>query len=88
MSDWILIFLIIAGLLTLLGLFLALLLWKKRKGGAMGEPDYRAFYILGICFIPLGIVLSVVVSFGLMGITALGVVYMIIGLTNRDKWKT
>ena len=87
MSDWILILPIIAGLSTLLGLVLMLFLWKKRKEGAV-EPDYRAFYILGIIFTPLGIVLSVVVTWALLGITALGVIYLIIGLANRDKWKT
>ncbi|NYT11830.1 MAG: hypothetical protein GKC03_04670 [Methanomassiliicoccales archaeon] len=87
MTDWILILLIVAGLLTLLGLFLVIFLWKKRKEGAV-EPDYRAFFILGIIFAPMGIVLSVIVTWALLGITALGVIYLIIGLTNRDKWKT
>lgn len=87
MSDWILILLIIAGLLTLLGLVFILFLSKKRKKGWV-EPDYRAFYILGIIFTPLGIVLSVVVTWALLGITALGIIYLIIGLANRDKWKT
>ncbi|HUV24914.1 MAG TPA: hypothetical protein VMW26_05755, partial [Methanomassiliicoccales archaeon] len=59
---------------------------KRKKGWV--EPDYRAFYFLGIIFTPLGIVLSVVVTWALLGITALGVIYLIIGLANRDKWKT
>jgi hypothetical protein len=88
MSEWILILLIIAGLLTLIGLVVLLFLLKKRGKGAMEELDYRAFFILGIVFTPMGIVLSVIVTWALMGITALGVMYLIIGLANRDKWKT
>ena len=88
MNEWILILLIIAGLLTLLGLFLVFFLRKKRKEGSMEEPDYRVFFIQGIVFTPMGIVLSIIVTWALLGITALGVIYLIIGLANRDKWKT
>ena len=48
--------------------------------------DYRAYFMMGICFLPLGISLSIVISVGFLGMTALGIIYLIIGLANRDKW--
>jgi len=48
--------------------------------------DYRAYFIMGICFLPLGIILTIIITVGFLGLTALGIIYMIIGLANRDKW--
>lgn len=87
MSEWSTILPIITILLLIVGIVTLLILLKKRKEGKMEEPDYRAFFIMGISFLPLGIILSVVVSVGLLAIAALGLIYIIIGLTNRDKWK-
>jgi len=76
--------------LLVLGLLLTIftvVIWKKRKG-AKTETDYRAFYVLGICFAPLGIVLMITIGNpGMLGMTGLGVAYIAIGLANRDKWK-
>lgn len=87
MSEWSTILPIITILLLIVGIVTLLILLKKRKERKMEEPDYRAFFIMGISFLPLGIILSVVVSVGLLAIAALGLIYIIIGLTNRDKWK-
>lgn len=76
---------VLAGIVVLIGLAVAI---KRRREGAPQETDYRAFYIMGISFLPLGIVLMVTTENpGMLGLTALGVVYMAIGLSNRDKWK-
>ena len=48
--------------------------------------DYRAYFIIGVCFFPLGFILSIVVSWGFLGMTVLGIISMVIGLANRDKW--
>ena len=81
--------LIVASLLVVLVLLgiLFMVLWKRRKAGIQEEPDYRAFVALGFSFISLGVVLSVVVNPGFFGFLALGVIYFVIGLKNRDKWK-
>jgi hypothetical protein len=83
----IILFTIIIGLIVV-GVLVAILLWKLRhEEKPKEEPDYRAFFIMGICFLPLGIIFSVSVSFGFLGIAVLGLIYMAIGLANKDKWK-
>ena len=79
--------------LILIGVLVAVTL--KRKGGESKGIDYRAFYILGISFLPLGIIYEIVffvsgtkifliLGFAFVGI---GFSYLAIGLGNRDKWK-
>ena len=71
--------------LSIIVLFIAL---KKNKEGKYPEPDYRAFFILGICFLPVGVPLGISTNNpGLLGISGLGTIYIIIGLAHRDKWK-
>jgi LPXTG-motif cell wall-anchored protein len=62
---------------------------RKRKLDGFEETNYKAFFILGITFLPLGIVLSITTDNpGFIGMSGLGAVYMIIGLSNKEKWKT
>ena len=72
---------------------LAVLMVRKRKKEGKQIVNYRAFFLLGITWVPFSIVLMVV-SFILQipfyigfPFFALGLVYLIIGLNNRDKWK-
>ena len=52
------------------------------------EPNYQVFFILGICFLTMGIVLMITRDNpAFIGITGMGLIYMVIGLANRDKWK-
>lgn len=85
MNGWIIILLGIGMITTILGVLVA---WKKRKEWKSKETDYRAFFIMGISFLPLGIVMTITIGNpGMLGLTALGIIYMIMGLANRDKWK-
>lgn len=77
----------IAVLLIIAGVLIAILVSKRKNKGEPADTNYRAFFILGISFVPLGIVFSSVTSPGFLGITGLGIVYMIIGLANKDKWR-
>jgi hypothetical protein len=70
----------------LIGILL-FVVWKKRKADVKKEPDYQAFFAMGLSFFAMGIALSIVVTPGFLGFFALGVIYMIIGLKNKDKWK-
>jgi RsiW-degrading membrane proteinase PrsW (M82 family) len=78
------IYLIILGFITLallVGLF-----WYKRKGD-LGDKNYKGLFIMGITFLPVGIVLSISTSNpGLIGISGVGAAYLVIALKNRDKW--
>jgi len=88
MNEWILISALIVATLVIIGLILTLVVFKKKKEGKMGEPNYQVFFILGIAWIPIGIVFMVtinrVIGIAFMG---MGVTYMAIGLANRDKWE-
>jgi len=76
MIPWILIS--IAILIVLIGIA-AVTIIKARKEPK--EPDYRTWFIMGISWIPLGIALDN------PGFWAMGLIFMIIGLANKDKWK-
>jgi hypothetical protein len=84
--DLVIIALLLLGLTLLITLILVFVKLKNKPSGEPKEINYQAFFGMGISFIGLGIVLTVVVSPGFTGITALGVIYMLIGLKNRDKW--
>jgi hypothetical protein len=86
MSEWLVISALIVAVLVIIGLILTLVIFKKKKEGKMGEPNYQAFFVLGISFLVLGIILASSISPGFYGFVGLGIVYMAIGLANRDKW--
>jgi heme A synthase len=79
------ILLVIVGILVIIGVLL-IIVWKKRKGQPSAETDYRVFFILGICWFPLGIVfMASNLPIGYV-FFIIGFVYLVIGLANRDKW--
>lgn len=51
------------------------------KKGKRYKPSYKTFFIMGVTWLPIGIVLEN------SGLTGMGVVFMVIGLMNRDKWE-
>ncbi len=72
--PWLLI--IIFGVIILLGV----LVYFATKGKKT-PPDYYLFFIMGICWAPMGIATSN------HAFTFMGIAFMIIGLVNKDKWK-
>ena len=66
---------------TLLVILLAVMFVVYRRKGEMPETNYRLFFILGIVWLPIGIATQ---NPGLWG---MGAVFLIVGLTNRDKWQ-
>ena len=87
MDEWILISIGIIVLLVLIGVVLSLVLFKKRKKGELGEPNYQTFFSIGVIWFPVGVVFMFTVNTSL-GVTfmGLGIIYLVIGLVNRDKW--
>ena len=53
---------------------------STRKSGEKRIPNYRALFIVGLTWIPIGISTENLVF------SAAGVVFMIIGLANKNKW--
>ena len=78
MSNYIVLGLLIG--IAVLGIVFAIVAYKRR-GELRSELDYRAFFILGISFLPIGIATE---NPGLWG---MGAVFMILGAVNRDKWR-
>ncbi|MFC1870952.1 hypothetical protein ACFLYF_00910 [Chloroflexota bacterium] len=83
----------IIAIVIAVGIIMALMVWKKKREGRSEKANYRAFFVLGIVVISVSIVLMFI-SFILQilflivtPILALGLIYLIIGLVNRDKWK-
>jgi len=59
----------------------------KNSKGKKQEMDYKTFYIIGISWLPLGIVFTA--SDMPIGIPffAMGLVFLSLGLAHRDKWQ-
>ena len=83
---------VIAGVAVGL-LLIVVLVWRKRRNqGKATEPNYYTFFKMGVVWLPLGVICTIVfhfmdISFVIgIPITAMGAVYLAIGLTNRDKW--
>ena len=88
LNELILISIFIILFLILIGLILLLFFWKKKKEGKIvGEPNYQVFFIIGISWIPIGIVFMLTIN-TVIGIAfmSMGLAYISIGLANKDKW--
>jgi len=83
---------VIRAVLIVVGIILAIIIWKGKKEGKP-QAEYRTFFTLGVTWVPFSIVLMMVsfifqIPFWIVTpILVIGVVYLIIGLKNRDKWK-
>jgi hypothetical protein len=88
MSEWILISALIVAALVVLGLFLKILVFKKKKEGKTVEPNYQVFFNVGMIWIPVGVVFMITINF-VIGIAfmGMGLSYLAIGLANKDKWE-
>ena len=86
MSDWLVISIFALLILVTFGVVVAFITWKQKKEKEFKKPNYKAFFILGFIWFPLGIIF--VTQMGLLGYSFIGIgfVYLIIGLANRDKW--
>ena len=52
------------------------------------KTRYKTLFIIGAIFIPAGIVLSLSQdNFAYNGLSGLGLIYLFLGLENRDKWE-
>lgn len=80
--PWILVS-IVVGIVTLAVLAA---LFLRRKGWNR-EVDYRSYFNMGIIWLPLGIIFYMIFQ-NLIGafFFIIGVVYLAIGLKNKDKW--
>ena len=83
---------IIMIVILLIAIFFLILivLWmkKNKKKDQSKEIDYRVFFPIGITFLSLGIVFTFAIDNpGFIGFMGLGIAYIAISITNKDKWK-
>ena len=81
---------VILAIAILQGIIVALMVRRKKKQGKLEKTNYRAFFIMGIIWVPLSIVLGVI-SFKLQipfyvafPLFTTGFIYLLIGLKNRN----
>ena len=71
--------------ILILALAVLFVVWAKKDNKR--TVDYRSYYTMGIVWLPLGIIFTVIFE-NIVGIFffVMGVIYLSIGLKNRDKW--
>lgn len=80
----------ILGLIVVLGIAVVFVARKKKKH----EPDYYAFYVMGIIWTLFGVVslalntiLQLDFTFTNTPLLSMGVIFLALGIANKDKWK-
>ena len=87
MFEWLTVSMVILVLVVIIGVVFLVKVIKSKKEGTPLQTNYRALFFMGICYIGSGTAIAISTENpGLYGLAALGVVFMIAGLTNRDKW--
>lgn len=84
MNDGLIWLIASGGILLILIAFLIIFLIRNK--GKKPEPDYYLFFILGIIWTGVGVSLST--TTGNYGILIIGITFLVLGLVNKDKWKT
>jgi hypothetical protein len=72
----------------LLGFIVYLIVQKMKNVEGLQRINYKTFFILGACFLPASIAISLSSdnnTFSVLSI--LGLIYLVIGLANRDQWE-
>jgi NO-binding membrane sensor protein with MHYT domain len=67
---------IIVICVLIIGVLAVFMVNKKKRH----EIDYKAWFVIGIAWIPLGIATNNI------GFVGMGAVFMTLGLKNKDKW--
>jgi uncharacterized membrane protein YhdT len=82
----------VAILALVVGALAVWMLKKRRKEEIQRETNWRTFFITGAIMTPIGLIfllLSIIRDYSLFSflpILLIGVVYLMIGLVNEDKW--
>ncbi len=83
----------VAILVLVGGVLTVWMLKKNKKEGIQRETNYRTFFITGAIITPIGLIfllLSIIRDYSFLPflpILSIGVVYLAIGLANKDKWR-
>ncbi|MDM8000739.1 MAG: hypothetical protein QUS33_12330, partial [Dehalococcoidia bacterium] len=89
---WIWVSTALLAIVLTLGLLWILTSLKKRTGAGASQPNHRAFFLMGVVMLTVGtaemlIFLRTEVSYVVaLPLIAIGMVFIVVGLANRDKW--
>ncbi|MFH1445107.1 MAG: hypothetical protein ABIF08_01355 [Nanoarchaeota archaeon] len=75
---------VLAGLIITLGL--VLFLFKRKKGVAGQDPDYRSFFLIGLSWLIIGIPFIFIYDMAFNGLFIMGLIFFIMGAANFKKW--
>jgi hypothetical protein len=76
MNTWLIIMIAVAVIIVGLAIFMIVAQRKKKE-----ISNYRSWFFIGICWIPQGVVFKNVFFL------VMGVVFAVVGLLNKNKWK-
>ena len=83
---------VIRAVLIVVGIILAIIIWKGKKEGRYQEYHFR-FFVIGITAFSMGVILLIVSSitdlslFYALYLIAAGAISLIIGLVIRNIWE-
>lgn len=77
---------ILALVAITIGTIVVLITWKRKRQGKPPKINYLSFFLMGVCFLGVGIVLMTTINSAFIGLSGIGVVSIIISLANRNKW--
>ncbi len=89
--DWLL--WVIRAVIIVVGIILAIIIWKRKKEGRYQERYYPQFFVIGTTALILGVILLIVSFitdlsfFYSLYLIAAGAIGIIIGLVVRNIWK-
>ncbi len=80
---------IIWAILTLIVVFAVIAIVVKRKSGGKKAPeDYYTLFIIGVTWLPIGILMSFAGDVGLVNVfTLIGFIFLLTGLAHKNEWK-
>ncbi len=76
MNTYQVLMLVIAIIIIGLAIFVAITQRKKKE-----THNYRSWFFIGICWIPIGIVTKN------LAFLAIGIIFTVLGLVNKNKWR-
>lgn len=76
MNTWLILMIVVAAIIIGLAVFMAIRARRTEK-----KPNYRAWFIIGLSWIPLGVATKNPFFY------VVGVAFVIISLANKNKWR-
>lgn len=83
---------VIRAIIIIIGIIVAIIVWKGKKGGRYQELSFRFFAIgtpiaiMGIILLLVSFIIDLLFDYGLF-LTAAGAIAIILGLVIRNIWE-